>query len=225
VRKTGADVRTNWLRSTDLKQGMGGTYRAAMKESDAHQADHAPQVVTLFHVSSRPIGAGQHLRPYHMRRRYGSLLVAANDALTRGADAAARLLASAEWVRLAARREYIPEFVLLETVFERSRAEIAPMLPSRLDAVFGWRTLELARQFRLRYRPDGAIYRCIAQGDAATERDGALVAAGINLALPLADELRAVAERATRYWRGEEPMAMPEVLVAGALIVQEQIHG
>ncbi len=182
-----------------------------------------PRARALFHVARDSIPIGQHLRPYHIRTVYAPLLGAIGEALAAGTDAVARLLASAEWARLAERRAYIPELVLLEAIFERSRVQVAPTLPSRLDAVFGWRTLEVAQEFRTRYRPDGVIYRCAAVGDMATERDGALVAAGIDLARPLADELRAVERRAIRYWGGRESMALPEVLIEGALIVQEQV--
>lgn len=184
-----------------------------------------PQGETLFHVAKGPIPVGQRLRPYHLRTTYEPLVVAALEALATDTDAVARLLANAEWVRLAARREYLCELILLEAIFERTRTQVAPLLPSRLDTVFGWRTLATAQVFRARYRPDGAIYRCAAVGRAGTARDGALVAAGIDLARSLAGELGAVEQRAIRYWKGEEPMELPEMLIEGTLIIQERVTG
>ena len=174
----------------------------------------------LFHVSAQALAVGQRLRSYTISTDYAALIRLAGEALNGGPEAIRRLLTSDAFARLHGQGGYQVEMVHLEAVFERVRARNAPQLPSRLEAVYVWRTLALARQFRAAYRPDGIIHRCALVTGTAIERDGALVAAGIDLTRPLVEELAQVERRAARYWRAREPMLLPEMLVRGTVVVE-----
>ncbi|GAC1546744.1 MAG: hypothetical protein NVS2B7_22090 [Herpetosiphon sp.] len=76
-----------------------------------------------------------------------------------------------------------------EAVFEWMRLQISRAVPSRLTAVYAWRTLSLAEHFWAAYRPHGVIHRCVVVNGTAVSSDSALVAAGLNLAVPLREEL------------------------------------
>jgi hypothetical protein len=118
--------------------------------------------------------------------------------------------------------------VLLEAAFEQARMRTAPRLPSRLDAVYTWRNLGLAERFRAEYRPTGVVHRCALVAGTSLERDGALVVEAFevtDLVAPSDEDLRRVEVRAARYWRGREPMALPELLVHGTVVVESVVGG
>jgi hypothetical protein len=113
--------------------------------------------------------------------------------------------------------------VLLEAIFERVRCHVQPEAPSRLEVVFTWSTRSLAERFCAEYCPGAVIHRCALIEGMAVERDGALVVAAFDAfdqLGPLAGRLRRVEERAEQYWRGQVPMAFPEVLVRGIVRVE-----
>ena len=174
----------------------------------------------MFHVSARAITAGQRLRSYTVSADYAALIRLAGEMLDGGPGAVRHLLASDTFAHLQGQGGYQVEMVLLEAVFERARMHGAPELPSRLDSVYVWRTLALARQFQTAYRPSGIIHRCALVTGTTAEHDGALIAAGIDLKRPLEEELAQVAQRAERYWRANEPMRLPETLVRGTVVVE-----
>jgi hypothetical protein len=179
----------------------------------------------LFHVASRPIPAGQALRPYAVARRHPDLFRLADAALAADPDALRSLLAGAAWAALRQQGDHQAEMVLLEAVFERARRALAPHLPSRLEAVYLWGSLALAQRFRAEYRPAGLVHRCALLAGDGVARDGALVVAAYeaaDLAAPAEADLRAVAERANRYWAAAAtaPMGMAELLVRGTVVVE-----
>jgi hypothetical protein len=178
----------------------------------------------LYHVAARPIPAGQALRPYAIARRHPELFRLTDEALAAGPDALRRLLADEAWTALRQQGDHQAEMALLEAVFERTRVELAPRLPSRLEAVYLWGSLALARRYRTAYNPNGTIHRCVFVAGASVERDGALVVEAYesaDLTEPSEADLRAVAERAHRYWSAETaPMSLPELLVRGTVVVE-----
>jgi hypothetical protein len=182
---------------------------------------------SLFHVAAGVLPVGHVLRPYAIAREYRTLIRLAAQAAGAGPAAVRALLAGAGWTDLLRRGEHRTEMVLLEALFERTRVQIAPRLPSRLDAVFAWCDLALARRFRAEYHPGGVIHRCSFDEGTAFERDGALVVAAFeaaDLARPRAGDLRLVEERAVRYWLAQAPMALPEVLVHGRVVVEAVVE-
>ena len=176
----------------------------------------------LFHVADRALPAGQALRPYAVAREYPALVRLAQRAVGDGPGAVRDLLAGEAWGRLVRQGGHRAEMVLLEAAFERARVRTAPDLPSRLDAVYAWGSLALAERFRAAYRPDGVVHRCALVVGTTVERDGALVVGAFeaaDLANPSPEDLRRVEERAVRYWQAREPMALPELLVRGTVVV------
>ena len=136
-----------------------------------HLATGPEMAVPLFHVSTQAIAAGQHLRSYTISADHAALIRLAGAALDAGPEAVRKLLAGETFARLQEQGGYQVEMVLLEAVFERGRARSTPQLPSRLESVYVWRTLDLARQFRAAYRPDGIIHRCALVAGTTVERD------------------------------------------------------
>ena len=133
------------------------------------------------------------------------------------------MLASEEWSRLVHHGNYRSEMILLEAAFEQARLNTAPSLPSRLDAVFTWANLTLARRFHARYRPAGIVHRCSLTNGTTLERDGALVVEAFeaaNLSQPSEHDFQLVEERATRYWQAPSPMALPELLIHGTVVIE-----
>ncbi len=177
---------------------------------------------TLFHVASHELPTGQVLLPYAVASEYPHLVRMAEASIGAGQVAIQRLMAGEEWMRLVRQGGYRSEMVLLEAAFERARGQVAPHLPSRLDAVYVWSSLDLAERFRAKYRPSGIIHRCALVDGTTLERDGALVVEAFeaaNLSHPTDHDLRQVDERAIRYWEARSPMALPELLVHGTVII------
>jgi hypothetical protein len=182
----------------------------------------------LFHVAARALPAGRALRPYAVARDYPALVRLAREALDAGPDAVRLLLAGEAWGRLLGQGGHQAEMVLLEAAFERARVRTAPWSPSRLDAVYAWGTFSLADRFRAEYRPTGIIHRCVLVAGTTVERDGALVVEAFevaNLASPSGEDLRRLETRAARYWRAQAPMALPELLVHGTVVVGAVVEG
>jgi hypothetical protein len=113
--------------------------------------------------------------------------------------------------------------ILLEALFERVRLAVAPRSSSRLNAIFAWRSLGLARRYRADYQPDGVVLRCILDTGTVEERDGAVVVEAFeiaNLADPSPRDLRQVEGLAMRYWVAQAPMTFPELLIRGRVRVE-----
>lgn len=107
----------------------------------------------------------------------------------------------------------------IELVWELARRLYNPEAPSRLTAIFGWDSLDNARQFRDSMEPSGgAIWRL--------ESAMAPFRCDMNL-LRLADAPVVVAMLAQRYWAGqriEEIEPRWELLVAAPATVVELIE-
>jgi hypothetical protein len=154
-----------------------------------------------------------------------------------GSTALIQHLSAPEWqhVNLDDKRsglesDVLKMMVVLEAIFEHARAKFAAHLPSRLDCVFVWPTLILAKKFRQQYIPVGVIHRCRVRGE-TVERDGSLLPPGIDLSdlspETFSAEFRATQVRAENYWTAREPPELPELLVKGIVeVVRQEIeHG
>ena len=177
----------------------------------------------LFHVSASPIAPGQAIRPYVLKAELRDALDLVRRALDGDAGARSALLTARGYLRRRFRSDPDTQMVLMETVFERVRVELAPTLPGRFESAFCWPTRELAQWFHDRYRPTGVIHRCVLTEGDQVARDSSFVVGGVNLSARLDDALRPVEQRATRYWMTDEPLAYPEVLVRGRVIVVEAL--
>jgi hypothetical protein len=113
--------------------------------------------------------------------------------------------------------------VVIEAIFERVRAAIAPRLPSRLESTFLWPTAVLAQDFRKRFRTHGTVHECrIVDGD-PLPRDATLVVSGVDLSARFDEEALRIEARAVRYWTADDKIIYPEVLLQGTAVVT-QIH-
>jgi hypothetical protein len=185
--------------------------------------DWGPAPVPLYHVSACPIPVGRLLLPYAVGREHTTVLRLAVSALREGPEALALLLAGDAWERLRGEGDRVAEMILLEALFERVRLAVAPRSLSRLDAVFAWRSLGLARRYRAAYQPGGIVLRCVLDAGKSEERDGAVVVEALetaDLADPRQRDLRRVEALAVRYWVAQAPMAFPELLVRGRVRVE-----
>ena len=175
----------------------------------------------LFHVGGSPIEPGRAIRPYALKAELRDALDLARRALDGDAGARSALLTARGYLRHRFRSDPDMQMVLMETVFERVRAELAPDLPGRFESAFFWSTVELARWFHGRYRPTGVIHRCIVTEGDPVALDSSFVVGGVDLAARLDDAVAKVEERARRYWTTDGPQQYPEVLVRGTVIVAE----
>ena len=181
------------------------------------------RAASLFHVGAHPVPVGQVLRPYGLACEQQTLLRQCERALVDGADEIEHLLEGVRRDVPSTPGRYRLEMVLLEAIFERVRRHVQPEAPSRLEVVFTWRTRSVAERFCAEYCPGAVIHRCTLVAGMTAERDGALVVAAFDAfdqPGPLAGRLNRLEERAEQYWRAQEPMAFPEVLVRGIVRVE-----
>ena len=177
-----------------------------------------------FRVDQRTIPPGARLRRYYMHE-YAPLIDEMESFIEGGSILLAEHLTASEWQQLdlSDRRtglesDVMKMMVVLETIFEYSRKKFASHLPSRLDCVFVWPTVELAKKFRQQYLPEGVIHRCILHGQ-AVQLDGGLLPPGIRLTdlspEVFSAEFHATQLRAEKYWTAQEEPNLPELLVVG----------
>ena len=184
---------------------------------------------TVFHVGRQPLQPGVLLRRYYVHQ-YIRSVTQIQRAIDEGPAALTRDLSAPEWGRLNVNQgelgldsDVLKMMIVLEAIFEGARTRIAPSLPSRMDCVFTWSSLELARRFRSQYAPEGIIHRCRVLEGSAVELDGGLLPPGINLADlspgALSDELSSTRARAERYWNAGSSPDFPELLIVGSVEV------
>lgn len=146
----------------------------------------------LYHVSPAGYGPGGHFT----RGRYGS-------AARQFGPATAKI----ESPQLGA--------VMWEMAMETARLALAPEAVSRLDCLFTWETLDLARAFRDRFRRGSAIYEVEPLSDARVYRgDFGLISNNV----PSGAFVDFMPPIAVRYWT-EPPGEQVEVLVGGPVNV------
>jgi len=188
---------------------------------------------TVFQVGRQPLQPGILLRRYYMHQ-YIRSVTQIRRVIHEGPAALTRDLSAPEWGRLQVNQSELgPDpgvlkmMIVLEAIFEGARTRIAPSLPSRMDCVFTWSSLELARRFRSQYAPEGTIHRCRVLEGSAVELDGGLLPPGINLADlspgALSHEVSSTRARAEKYWRVVASPDFPELLVAGRVEVIETV--
>ena len=177
-----------------------------------------------FRVDQTMIPPGTRLRRYYMHR-YAQFIDQMQLILETGSASLAQYLTASEWQQLDLSDRLLglesamtKMMVVLEAIFEHTREKLASHLPSRLDCVFVWPTLESAKKFQQQYFPEGVIHRCIMEGQ-AVELDGGLLPPGINLSdlsvEVFSAELHAVQLRAEKYWTAQESTNLAELLVVG----------
>jgi hypothetical protein len=178
-----------------------------------------------FRVDHRTIPSGTRLRRYYMHQ-YTQFIGQMQSLIEAGSTSLAQHLRASEWQQIdlsdkmvGLESDMMKMMVILEAIFEHTRQKFAPYLPSRLDCVFVWPTLEIAKKFREQYIPEGVIHRCcILQGE-AVELNGSLLPPGINLSdlspEVFSAEFQATQLRAEKYWVAQESPNLPELLVVG----------
>lgn len=177
-----------------------------------------------FRVDHRTIPVGTRLRRYFMCQ-YTQLIDQMQSFVEAGSPSLAARLTTSEWQHvdvgdktIGLESDVMKMIVVLEAIFEHARQTFASHLPSRLDCVFVWPTLELAQKFRQQYIPEGVIHRCILHGE-AVQLDGGLLPPGINLSdlspEVFSAELQATQLRDEKYWRAQESPNLSELLVVG----------
>ncbi|MEE7451546.1 hypothetical protein MRF4_29335 [Methylobacterium radiotolerans] len=110
--------------------------------------------------------------------------------------------------------------ILWEATLETARLAIAPTAVSRLHCVFAAETIELAQDFRNRFRPGASIYAAVPWHDARLFRGDFGLVTNIDPAAPFLAYMPAAA---IRYW-SEAPGADVEVLVGGPMTVLEFVE-
>lgn len=178
-----------------------------------------------FRVDHRTMPSGTMLRRYYMHQ-YAPFIDQMQPFIETGSASLVQYLRASEWQQIdlsdktvGLESDVMKMMVVLEAIFEHSRKKFAVNLPSRLDCVFVWPTLELAKEFREQYMPEGVIHSCrIKQGE-AVELDGSLVPPGIDLSdlSPefFSAEFQATQLRAEKYWTAQEAPKLSELLVIG----------
>jgi hypothetical protein len=195
---------------------------------------HACNESTVFQVGRKPLQPGVQLRRYYMHQ-YLQFVTQIQSVIDEDPISLPRHLSDPEWQRpnvdgdeLDLEPEGLKMMIVLEAIFEQARSKIAPSLPSRINCVFTWPSLELARRYRLQYVPEGTIHRCRVIAGLAVELDGGLLPPGINLVDlspgALSDEVRATQARAEKYWNAQASPDFPELLIVGKVEVVDLVN-
>ena len=178
-----------------------------------------------FRVDQRTIPSGNRLRKYYMHQ-YACMIGQMQSLIEAGFASLVQYLNTSEWQQISfsdktvsLESDSLKMMVILEAIFEHAREKFAPHLPSRLNCVFVWPTLELAKKFREQYLPEGVIHRCCVMRGEAVEMDGGLLPPGINLSNLSPEifyaEFQAARLRAEKYWVAQELPNQAELLVVG----------
>jgi hypothetical protein len=189
---------------------------------------------TVFQVGREPLQQGVQLRRYYMHQ-YVGFVTQIQSVIDESSAALARHLSAPEWQHLHLdTNEFDPEpegikkMIVLEAIFEQARSKVAPLLPSRINCVFTWPSLEIAHRYRIQYVPEGTIHRCRVIEGLAVELDGGLLPPGINLVdlspSALSDEIRATRVRAEKYWNVQVSSDFPELLIVGKVGVVDLVN-
>jgi hypothetical protein len=106
---------------------------------------------TAFRVDHSSIAPGTRLRRYYMHQ-YAQLIGQMQSFIDAGSLSLAQHLTASAWQqidlsdkRIGLESDVMKMMVVLEAIFEHARKKVAAHLPSRLDCVFVWPTLELAQ--------------------------------------------------------------------------------
>ena len=217
----GSDPTCDAERTTEIQLRLRGKM---------HECDES----TVFQVGRKPLQPKVQLRRYYMQQ-YVRLVTQIQSVIDEGPAALARHLSAPEWERLnvdsdelGLEPEGVKMMIVLEAIFEQVRLKSAPSLPSRMNCVFTWPSLELARRFRIQYVPGGTIHRCRVIEGLAVELDGGLLPPGINLVdlspSALSHEVRATRARAEKYWNAPASPDFPELLIVGSVEVVDPVN-
>lgn len=189
---------------------------------------------TVFQVGRKPLRQRVQLRRYYMHQYLG-FVTRIQSVIDESYAALARQLSAPAWQHLNVdTNEFHPEpegikmMIVLEAIFEQARLKVAPLLPSRINCVFTWPSLELAHRYRIQYVPEGTIHCCRVIEGLAVELDAGLLPPGINLVdlspSALSDEVRATRARAEKYWNVQVQSDFPELLIVGKVEVVDLVN-
>jgi hypothetical protein len=183
-----------------------------------------------FRVDHGALPPGTRVHRYYMHR-YSRLIDQMQSFVEAGSASLAQHLTASEWQQVdisdktaGLESDVMKMMVVLEAIFEHTRKSFASHLPSRLDCVFVWPTLEFAKKFRQQYLPEGVIHRCLLHGE-VVELDGGLLPPGINLSdlspEVFSAEFQAAQLRAEKYWVAQGSPSLSELLVVSNVEVMK----
>ncbi|THD65870.1 hypothetical protein E7Z59_14925 [Robertkochia marina] len=188
----------------------------------------------VYRVDFNPIPVGEHLNPYYIRE-FSHLINFVINKLRSSQGELLNYLRSPDWQSLELVSSAIPldsetlkMMVVLESIFENERQLITPEFSSRLDSIFAWPTLEVAKRFKEEYIPKGVIHRCIVESGSAIEMCGDLLPPGIDLSNLnkeiFSEQLKQTTGRARTYWKQLNNPILPELLIKGRVLVESVIN-
>jgi hypothetical protein len=180
-----------------------------------------------YRIDHNPISRGELLKKYYLSE-YSDFMVRIRECIERGLDNLIDFLVNPEWKNLEFEYEpvkinsdAIKMMIVLESIFEHVRRKINPSLPCRMDSIFVWPTLDVARTFKNEYIPGGVIHRCIIREGNGILLDGGLLPPGIDLSdlrkEYFTNEYYSTITRAEKYWRVSSEPTLPELLINGVV--------
>lgn len=174
---------------------------------------------TLWHVSPSPIAPGQALNSYQPDAGY---LFMVRQAIDNGIPFLETLLQADVMTSAKTRTGVVLPSFLIEVIFEKVRAEDFPERPSRVGSVHLFRDVEAARRFNTQFRAGRAgIYEVRREAGDMFASFMDWVTPGIELQVPVTEQLDQMRARARGYWRGDAstPADYPEALVTGRVVI------
>jgi hypothetical protein len=111
--------------------------------------------------------------------------------------------------------------LLWETALETARLALAPHAPSRLDCVFATQTLDGAREFRDKFRPQGKIYAVSGSDEHIFRGDFGAISRGYGLTGSYVDTY---SKQSVAYWSGTPGDALVEVLSSATMQVINKVE-
>ena len=184
----------------------------------------------VYRVDFNSIPVGEYLNTYYIKE-FSHLIHYIISQIRKGGGELLNYLNSPDWQSLELtsssinlNSETLKMMVVLESIFENERQLINPEFSSRLDSIFAWPTIEVARRFKKDYIPDGVIHRCIVKNGNAIEMCGDLLPPGIDLSnlneRIFSRQLEATSLRAKTYWKQLNKAILPELLIDGTVLVE-----
>lgn len=184
----------------------------------------------VYRVDFKSLPVGEHLKTYYIKE-FSILINSIIRKIRSGKIELLNYLSSPEWQSLELvsssiklDSETLKMMVVLESIFENERRLLNPKFSSRLDSIFAWPTIEVAQRFKKDYIPNGVIHRCIVKNGIAIKMCGELLPPGIDLhnlnEREFSRQLEETTLRARTYWKQLNKAILPELLIAGTVLVE-----
>ncbi|MDT8899758.1 hypothetical protein [Anaeroselena agilis] len=175
----------------------------------------------FIHVSSRELSPGTVLKPYGMDLHMQKGLNVARLVIDFRPEDTISMVFVAKMIEWQLNNKISGEFanMIVEHMLEKTRQQEFPNRPSRLGSCFLFPETAAAQQFIKHYRESRSyIYKCKVEAENYVTCDMALINShNIMYETDSVTELAALRERCVKYWAGEQPMALPEVIVPGVV--------